>query len=248
MNGSPPGNMPGWIEHVLAPGVRAISTLRGGNADDYGWASGASARAGLVGALGHSVTPIWMEQVHGADCVDLDAIGLSTHPVADAAVTRIAGRAAAVLTADCLPLLLSSRDGSTVAAVHAGWRGLAAGVIAATVDRMGVDPATLVGAFGPAVGPDAYEVGPEVREIFLRQDSASAQAFRPGRADRWHANLYQLAQQQLTRLGVVPPSQPDWCTQSAPCFHSWRRDGQSAGRMAHLVWRVLPSRTTSPQD
>lgn len=237
MNESPPENRPGWIEHVLVPGVRAISTLRGGTADDYGWASGASARAGLVGALGHSVTPIWMQQVHGADCVDLDAIGPWTHPVADAAVTRIAGRAAAVLTADCLPLLLASRDGTTVAAIHAGWRGLAAGVIAATVHRMGVDPATLVGAFGPAVGPDAYEVGPEVREIFLRRDSSAALAFRSGCGDRWYANLYQLAQQQLTQLGVVPPSQPAWCTQSEPRFHSWRRDGESAGRMAHLVWR-----------
>lgn len=223
-----------WIEHALVPGVRAISTLRTGCDGNY---ADESHRAALIGMLGGGVRPRWMRQVHGADCVDLDRDGLGVTVVADAALTRDLGHAAAVLTADCLPVLLTSRDGGVVAAVHAGWRGLAAGVIAATVRRMEVAPATLVGVFGPAIGPDAFEVGPEVREVFVREDPEAACAFLPGRGDRVYANLYLLAQMQLRRLGVEPPPRPDWCTHAEERFHSWRRDGRTAGRMAHLIWR-----------
>lgn len=226
-----------WIEHALVPGVRAISTLRAGPNSNY---ADDAARAALVGALGGLVRPSWMRQVHGADCIDLDRHEPGAIPVADAALTRDVGRAAVVLTADCLPVLLASRDGSVVAAIHAGWRGLAADVIAATVRRMEVDPVTLVGLFGPAIGPEVYEVGPEVREVFVRKDPGAAHAFRPATGNRLYADLYRLAQQQLIQLGVEPPAQPDWCTRTDERFHSWRRDGQAAGRMAHLIWREPP--------
>jgi YfiH family protein len=226
-----------WIEHRLVPGVRAISTLRGGVACDCGSVDGTD-RAALAEVLGTSVQLHWMQQVHGTRCVDLDIEDTAAVPTADAACTRRPGQAAVVLTADCLPVLLASRDGAVVAAIHAGWRGLAAGVIATAVRQMGVDPATLVGVFGPAIGQEAFEVGSEVRDAFVHGDRSAAVAFRPGRADRWHADLYMLAQQQLSRIGVPPPHHPDWCTRSEARFHSWRRDGQAAGRMAHLVWRV----------
>lgn len=227
-----------WIEHPLVPGVRAISTLRGIAPDDYAWGRGGAARAALVEALGGNVRPVWMHQVHGVECVDLDALESAEPPTADAAVTRTPGRAAVVLTADCLPIFIASRNGSVVAVVHAGWRGLAAGVIDRTVQRMSVDPSVLVARFGPAIGSAAFEVGPEVRDVFVRRAAAAASAFRPGRADRWHADIYELARQSLAHLGVAAPASPAWCTREADYFHSWRRSHAAAGRMAHLIWRL----------
>lgn len=226
-----------WIEHRLVPGVRARSTLRRGPGDDYGWADGAAARAVLAAEWGWAEPPCWLRQVHGRDLVDLDDPALPPEPVADAAMTRRPGRAAVVLTADCLPVFLATRDGSAVAVVHAGWRGLAAGVIEAAVAGFGVLPASLVACFGPAIGPDAFEVGPEVRACFLDVDLGHAGAFRPGRADRWLADLYRLAGRTLERAGVAPPPMPTWCTVRDTRFHSHRRDGSAAGRMAHLIWR-----------
>ncbi len=225
-----------WIEHVLVPGVRAISTLRGVDPDDY--RPGRGAREKLMAALRGAVTPVWMQQVHGNRCVDLDAQDPATSPVADAALTQIPGRAAVVLTADCLPVFLSTEDGAMVAAVHAGWRGLANGIIEATVRQMRVQPASLRAHFGPAIGAAAFEVGPEVKDAFVQRSETAARAFRTGRGDRWHADLYELARQTLERLGVPSPTLPAWCTHSEARFHSWRRDGHAAGRMAHLIWRV----------
>ncbi|MCU0754146.1 MAG: peptidoglycan editing factor PgeF [Xanthomonadales bacterium] len=233
-----------WIEHVLVPGVRALSTLRGVVPDDY---RQDPARQALAAALGPSVTPVWMHQVHGSACMDLDSDDPSTLATADAAVARTPGRAAAVLTADCVPVFLAAQDGSVVALAHAGWRGLAAGVIEATVGRMRVAPASLVAGFGPAIGTAAFEVGPEVRDAFVRHRADAALAFRPGRADRWHANLYDLAQQALMRIGVSPPRAPRWCTFEEARFHSWRRDGQLAGRMAHLIWRLPGARCVAAE-
>lgn len=225
-----------WIEHALVPGVRAISTLRGGAADDFGWRAAPDARLQLMRELGDPMTPVWLRQVHGSRCIDLDR-SVDDEPVADAALTRTPGRAAVVQTADCLPVLLAARDGSVVAAVHAGWRSLVGGILTATVQQMDVEPGALVGLFGPAIGPAAFEVGPEVRAAFIEREPLLITCFDRGRADRWHADLYRIAQLLLVTLGVPPPRLPVWCTRDDPRFHSWRRDGSGSGRMAHLVWR-----------
>lgn len=228
-----------WLAHPLAPGVRALSTLRDGVDDDYGWEGGATARSVLQSRLAGLESPRWLRQVHGIGLADLDRPDTAAVPVADAALTRHPGRVASVLTADCLPVFLATREGSAVAVVHAGWRGLAAGVIEAAVAAFGVAPTALCAAFGPAIGPQAFEVGPELRDCFLQRDPGNAEAFHPGRGDRWHADLYRLGQRALRRAGVEAPASPCWCTATDRRFHSWRRDGMAAGRMAHLIWREI---------
>lgn len=225
-----------WIEHALVPGVRAVSTLRGAAVDDFGWNAGHGPRSILIRELGSPLAPVWLRQVHGSHCIDLDQ-SIDAEPIADASMSRMPGRAAVVLTADCLPVLLAARDGSAVAAVHAGWRGLAVGILTVTVRQMGVEPGELVGLFGPAIGQRAFEVGPELKEVFVGRDPEMATCFVRGKSDRWHADLYRIAQRQLAALGVPPPGLPDWCTHDRADFHSWRRDGSASGRMAHLVWR-----------
>lgn len=227
---------PHWLEHRLAPGVRAISTLRGGSDDDYGWTAGASARHRLQAACGWTLPPVWLQQVHGVAIVDVDRMSGSEPPVADAALTRRPGQPVVVLTADCLPVFLAAADTRVLAVVHAGWRGLVAGVIEAAMRALAVDPARLVACYGPAIGASAFEVGPEVREAFLGVSAEADVAFRPGRAGRWQADLYALAGQRLAAAGVVPPPPPAWCTVTEARFHSWRRDGSAAGRMAHAAW------------
>ena len=147
------------------------------------------------------------------------------------------GSVAVVLTADCLPLLLAGPDG--VAAVHAGWRGLADGVIEAAVRALSPSPGRIHAWLGPAIGQRAFEVGPEVRAAFVDADPAAAGCFIAGRGDRWHADLYALARLRLTALGVHAISGGNGCTfEDAAQFHSYRRDGARSGRMATLVWRL----------
>jgi hypothetical protein len=151
---------------------------------------------------------------------------------------RGSGLAAVIQTADCLPILLAAADGDEVAAIHAGWRGLAAGVIEATLAALNAAPASIHAWFGPAIGQRAFEVGPEVRAAFVDVDPGAADCFRRGRDDRWHADLAALARRRLAALGVTHVSGGDWCTVEAPAeFHSYRRDGAHSGRMATLVWR-----------
>lgn len=180
--------------------------------------------------------PFWLHQVHGctvADCGSDDA------PLeADASVSTTPGLACAVLTADCLPILLCNRSASRVAAVHAGWRGLAAGVVEAALDRFGEPGGEIIAWLGPAIGPQAFEVGAEVRERFMALDSGHREAFTPGRPGHWMADIYALARRILAgrRLGFVGGG--DYCTVSdADRFFSYRRDGVT-GRMASLVWLV----------
>jgi hypothetical protein len=160
-------------------------------------------------------------------------------PVADACIVRGSGLAAVIQTADCLPILLAAAGGDEVAAIHAGWRGLAAGAIEATLAAMHAAPASIHAWLGPAIGQLAFEVGPEVRAAFVDVDPAAADGFRRGRDDRWHADLATLARQRLATLGVARVSGGDRCTVEAPAdFHSHRRDGARSGRMATLVWRL----------
>ncbi len=179
--------------------------------------------------------PAWMGQVHGSDVIDLDAAD-GAPACADAAVARCAGRVCVVQVADCLPVLFAARDGLAIAAAHAGWRGLAAGVLEATVARLGTDPAQLIAWLGPAIGPQHFEVGAEVRAAFLAQDAAAADAFAANARGRWQCDLAALARQRLGRAGVRQVFGGHWCTYADPGrFFSYRRDGQ-CGRMAALVW------------
>ncbi len=156
-------------------------------------------RRRLRAALRLPAEPAWLEQVHGIRVVALP--GISQGP-ADAAVTFTPGSVCAVLVADCLPVFLAGRDGRRVGIAHAGWRGLAAGVIEATVAALECEPGELVAWLGPSIGPAAFEVGGEVRDAFLAHDAGSAIAFRPGREGRWFADLPALARRRLAGAGV----------------------------------------------
>lgn len=200
-------------------------------------------RQRLAAALPQGVTVSWLAQEHGTRVVPATAPTAGT-PVADACWTRQPGLACAVLTADCLPVLLCSGDGCVVAAVHAGWRGLVAGVIEATVRALDVDPAGLHAWLGPAIGPAAFEVGAEVREAFVHAARAAgrdmqldAGCFRPGpRRAPYLADIAALARVRLGALGVTRIQADGRCTVSEPGdFYSFRRDGRT-GRMASLVY------------
>ncbi|MGB0722323.1 MAG: peptidoglycan editing factor PgeF [Gammaproteobacteria bacterium] len=185
-------------------------------------------------------TPVWLQQVHGVRAVDAGTpeSALAETPIcADASVAHRPGAVCVVMTADCLPVLFCDRAGHHVGAAHAGWRGLAAGVLERTVAAMGVPAADLLAWMGPAIGPDAFEVGDEVRAEFIRTDPQAAEAFRPGaQAGKWMADLYTLARQRLQRAGVEAVSGGGFCTFSDERrFFSYRRDG-TTGRMASLAW------------
>ncbi len=178
--------------------------------------------------------PLWLEQVHGCDVAEADGSEASCR--ADAATSTRPGKICAVLTADCLPLLLCNRKGTRVAAVHAGWRGLAAGVIESTLKRFEDEPSELLVWLGPAIGPDAFEVGPEVREAFLASHTDDEACFVANHPGHWLADIYQLARNRLRRAGVGYVGGGDYCTVSEPeLFFSYRRDGVT-GRMASLIW------------
>lgn len=195
----------------------------------------ASNRALLRDHLKLPAEPQWLRQVHGCTAVDLSAASGSCE--ADAAVSVRPGEVCTVLTADCLPLLLCDLAGTRVAAVHAGWRGLAEGVIEAAVARLGPRPNDILCWLGPAIGPDAFEVGPEVRERFLEQGGESTDAaFLPSRSGKWLADLYALARERLNGCGIDSIWGGGLCTYSSPeQFFSYRRDGVT-GRMASLIW------------
>jgi len=193
-------------------------------------------RRRLRDALSLPDEPLWLTQVHGTE-VYVDAGLGKPLASADAAVTTHPGRVLAVLTADCLPVVFASLDGRRIGVAHAGWRGLAAGVLEATVAHMDVPGQELVAAFGPCIGPAAFEVGDEVREAFVAEDPDAAAAFAPNARGRWQADLAMLARRRLTRLGVrsVPGEPP--CTHSdEAAFYSYRREPRT-GRLATLVWR-----------
>ena len=202
-------------------------------------------REALREALGLPAAPCWLRQVHGTAVFDADAATVDGVPVpvgedepeADAAVTRRAGTVLAVLHADCLPVLLCSDDGTVLGAAHAGWRGLAAGVIEATVAAMRVPGERVIAWLGPAAGPANYEVGEEVRAAFVDGDAGAAAAFVATRPGHWRVDLYALARQRLAALGVSRVAGGDRCTIGEHgAFFSHRRDART-GRMASLIWR-----------
>jgi YfiH family protein len=243
-----------WFEPKWpAPrGVRVVSTLRGepggGGASKAPYAcfnlgpnvgddplTVAENRRILRRAAGLPAEPAWLAQVHGVTVADLDQAG--PHAAADAAITRRSGNVCAILTADCLPIVFATDTGDTVAAAHAGWRGLAAGVIGATVRAIAARPECLIAWLGPAIGVAHFEVGGEVREAFLSGDPGAGDAFRANAAGKFMADLGMLARRQLKDLGVNRIYGGGECTYArADRYFSHRRDGVT-GRQATLVWR-----------
>jgi YfiH family protein len=230
------------------PAVRAVATTRlagvsrgvyaslnlGGHVDDDPAAVQTNReRLRRAGALPGE--PCWLDQVHGASVVTAQPGGPPAR--ADAGMTATAGVVCAVLTADCLPVLLCDRAGTRVAAVHAGWRGLAAGIVERAVEAFtanGVRATALLAWLGPAIGPGAYEVGEDVRTAFAAPGDAAA--FRSNPAGRWQCDLYALARGRLIALGVDAVSGGGHCTyRESSWFYSHRRDGR-CGRQATLIW------------
>lgn len=178
--------------------------------------------------------PVWLEQVHGTVVADADQAGCRT--VADACIARRSGSVCVVMTADCLPVLLCDKAGSVVAAVHAGWKGLAAGVIEAAVLAMAVSPQNLMAWMGPAISQQAFEVGEDVRAVFVDADQQAAAAFIPGQPGKYLADIYALARLRLKALGISQIYGGDRCTYSEPGqFFSYRRDGVT-GRQGTFIW------------
>ena len=234
--------LPDW---QAAPGVRALATTRRGGVSRAAWQGfnladhvGDDARAVAANrALLRRelpAEPVWLAQVHGVVCVDAALAAPGTQ--ADASFTRRRGVVCAVLTADCLPVLLCDDRASVVGVAHAGWRGLAAGVIEAAVAAMDEPGECLMAWLGPAIGPRAFEVGGEVREKFLARDPRAASAFAATAGGKWLCDIYQLARQRLDALGIRRVAGGEWCTANDDeSFFSYRRDGVS-GRMASLIW------------
>lgn len=188
-------------------------------------------------ATGLPAMPLWLNQVHGMRVLDAaHALAPGLAPEADAAFSHKSGTVCAVMTADCLPVLLCDQAGSVVAAAHAGWRGLHGGVLAQTVAAMGRPGEQLLAWLGPAIGPAAFEVGDEVRDLFIADDEAAVDAFEALRPGKWLADIYRLARLALARVGVSAVYGGDYCTvREAERFFSYRRDGVT-GRMASLIW------------
>ena len=245
---SAPGLLvPDW---PAPPGVRAAVTLRSGGVSRGPYASFNLAthvgddpaaveenRARLRSALGLAREPAWLRQVHGTTVVD--AATAAPDVEADAAYATQPGVCCAVLTADCLPILLCDTVGTRVAAVHAGWRGLAAGIVSAAVSRLDTSAGDLLAWIGPGIGAAAYAVGPELRAMFCARDPALAGAFAE-RDGRWHADLAAIARHELAALGLTRIHAYAGCTfEEADRFYSYRRAAVT-GRMASVITLLPP--------
>ena len=183
--------------------------------------------------------PRWLKQVHGATVHDAYAQAPAAPPRADAIVARAVDVVCAIQTADCLPLLFTDRSGSIVGGAHAGWRGLAAGVIEATLAAMRVEPRDVLAWIGPGIGPRVYQVGADVRDAHCAADAGADACFAPVAPTKWLADLRAIALRRLERAGVASIAGAARCTFSeSASFHSFRRDGACAGRMATLIWRA----------
>lgn len=236
-----------WItpEWAVHDNVRALVTTRAGgvSSGEYG-SMNIGASCGDEPALVHRNRAIlrahlpsdvrWLRQVHGTGVADLDHA--QGDLIADAALSRTPGRVVCIQTADCLPVLFADDAATVVAAAHAGWRGLAAGVLEATVTAMKVTPGSIAAYFGPAISQGAFEVGPEVRDLFVAVDPQAEAAFVAGKPGKYHADLYALARQRLSALGVTRVFGGGRCTfNERDTFFSYRRAAKS-GRMASAIW------------
>jgi YfiH family protein len=251
--------VPPWIEPdwPAPPGIRAFTTLRHGQGhsappfDDFNFGLGCgdaeaavrSNRRRLCALAKLPTEPLWLRQVHGREVLRVNAVRQATldadsAPEADASVTRSRDTVLAILSADCLPVLFCAEDGSEIAAAHAGWRGLIAGVMEATVAAMATPPERVLAWLGPAAGAQAYEVGEEVRWAFVSRHAKTAARFTASRPGHALCDLFGLARGRLESVGVSRVFGGEHCTISQPeAFFSHRRDGRS-GRMASLIWRL----------
>lgn len=246
--------MPDAILHAEWPapeGIFAFTTLRHGagvsqppfDSFNFGLRSGDDMaavernRQALAEHVALPSAPRWLRQVHGTSVAIEPAFD---EPEADAGVTRTPGVVLAILTADCLPVVLAARDRSVVGVAHAGWRGLAAGVLEATVGAMQASPESIVAWLGPAAGPQSYEIGREVFDAFVMQDARAEAAFTPTREGHWRVDLYALARQRLADAGITNVHGGGLCTISDRRFFSHRRstieESGRTGRMATLAW------------
>jgi YfiH family protein len=238
-----------WIipDWPAPPNVHAAATTRTGGVSTGPYASlnlGAHVgddpeavrenRRRVRNVLGLTHEPAWLNQVHGRNVVAASAY--PEPPAADASFALAPGPACVVMTADCLPVVFCDEAGTRVAAAHAGWRGLADGVLEATVAALQTSPSRLLAWLGPAIEPAAFEVGPEVRERFMQADEAAAVAFAPNERGRWQADIYTLARLALRRIGITRIYGGEFaCFADRERFFSYRRDTQT-GRMATLIW------------
>lgn len=197
----------------------------------------AANRAALIDQLELPRAPHWLRQVHGKDVVRVSAKSTHDETQADAAVTADQGVVLAILTADCLPVLFATTDGAHIGAAHAGWRGLEAGVLEATVAAMGIGSDQIIAWLGPAIGPSSYEVGAEVRDAFVAHDHRATAAFTQSRPDHWFCDLYALATQRLDACGVREIHGGGFDTRIDERFYSYRREPDT-GRFASLIWRI----------
>ncbi|MBS0430905.1 MAG: peptidoglycan editing factor PgeF [Proteobacteria bacterium] len=262
------------VDWPAPPNVLAFGTLRGPAGDSQppfqhlnlgvrcgdDLATAMANRADLSFYMELPSPPHWLHQVHGKTVVRFDKPApqvpyrewdresherlVACEPQADAAVTCVPGVVLAILTADCMPVLFCAGDGSGIAAAHAGWRGLCAGVLENTLDALAVPREKILAWLGPAIGPRSYEVGEEVRDAFLVHAADAASAFAPTRPGHWHCDLYALARQRLHAAGVARISGGDFDTFTDPRFHSYRRDGARSGRFATLAWLDAGSTAT----
>ncbi|MGB9093817.1 MAG: peptidoglycan editing factor PgeF [Gallionella sp.] len=178
--------------------------------------------------------PVWLNQVHGTTVANADSA--SCLPQADACIARHRAAVCVVMTADCLPVLLCDTQGSVVGVAHAGWKGLAAGVIEATVKSMDVAPETVMAWLGPAISQHAFEIGDEVRAAFVAMQAQAASAFVAGQGGKWFADLYALARLRLNALGITRIYGGGSCTfRERERYYSYRRDG-ATGRMGTFIW------------
>ena len=240
---------PGYLkaEWPAPAGVHALVTLRTG-----GYSTGAYAGFNLAMHTGDDpdtvrrnrellqtyfqlpAEPVWLQQVHGNRLVEADP--RAREAAADGSWSRTPGQVCAVMTADCLPVLVCNRDGTMVAAAHAGWRGLQAGIVTRTVRQLQADAADLMVWLGPAIGPQVFEVGADVVRAFSGTHQDNVKAFRQIDEHHWLCDMYALARIELANLGVASVFGGDYCTYSdEQRFYSYRRDNIT-GRMASLIW------------
>ncbi|HVE43938.1 MAG TPA: peptidoglycan editing factor PgeF [Gammaproteobacteria bacterium] len=207
--------------------IKAYTTLRTKTRED------------ILRSLSLPSTPIQLTQKHTAIVIEADLA--HSNPIADATFTSNLQQVCAVETADCLPVLLCDKQGTEVAAIHAGWRGLSAGIIESTLQAMRCSATDIMAWLGPAIGPQKFEVGKDVYDAFVSQDTTAQTAFVPYREEKWLANLYLLAKMRLMQQGVNAIYGGDYCTYTQEeMFFSYRRDngktGQQIGRMLSLIW------------
>lgn len=244
--------IPNW---PAPPNIKAFSTTRQGGVSKPPYdtfnlglccgdddASVCQNRRILKQTLSLPNEPYWLEQVHEKRVIDIHTSQTKT---ADGAYTRFPNEVCVIRTADCLPILLCNEAGTEIAALHGGWRSLAAGIIEESIQKFQSLPEKLLAWLGPAISADVFEIGEEVREIFLQNfpalkpDDPKNPIFRPGKNTKWFLDIYEMARQQLNHLGVQRIYGDDFCTyQDKERFFSYRRDGKRTGRMATLIYQI----------